>query len=235
VPVAIPPPSHANLAGALPRGIHGVATAAMSFNPTAFVNQASGSSAGSINQTHKYTTLPQRSFTPSAVAEASRFNAMPMGPSAVPQAALVPQVVNPKAVSKIRAQLGRLTAGGGQLPEMLQQIHQQALAEKDRENPHTKRHRLATVLTWCTLIEATFPGLDESRFWHTDIVRSFARTYLRLRVSLFISFQIFFFGSAKHSLNFCGLGGHDSRSRSGRTRESGNSPGLAYTFNPLHP
>jgi hypothetical protein len=55
---------------------------------------------------------------------------------------------------------------------MLQQIHQDALAGKDRENPHTKKHRLATILNWSILLEVAFPEMPEHGYWYTDTVRS---------------------------------------------------------------
>lgn len=164
-----------------PMRIQGVATASMAYNPTGFVNQASGNIAGGVIQTNKY-SVAQRSFTPTSVSSALQFQPA-SAPSAIPLAASVPQVRNAQAAAKIRSQLGRLAAGGVQLTTMLQQIHEEALTEKDRENPHTKRHRLATILNWATLLQVMFPDMPETNYWHTDTVRTFAKTYLRLRVS----------------------------------------------------
>jgi len=139
--------------------LSGVAAASMTVNPSGFVNQASGNIAGSVIQSQKYASLEQRSFTPTAVSAALQFRPVAASSSPVPSAAAVPKVQNERAAAKIRTQLGRLAAGGAQLPAMLQQIHQDALAEKDRENPHTKKHRLATILNWSTLLEVVFPEM----------------------------------------------------------------------------
>lgn len=134
-----------------------------------------------VNQNCKFTSMPQDAFTPSAVSSALHFQAVPA--SVGPQAASVPQVDNTKTVLKICAQLSHLAGGGAKIPNFLQQIHLDALADKDRENPHTKRHRLQTILLWKSLLEATFPNLPEGAHWHTDTVRTFARTFLRLHMS----------------------------------------------------
>jgi hypothetical protein len=160
-PVAIPPPSHENMTTELSTtSLYGVASASMAFNPTGFVNQSASSTAGTLNQTKKYSALSQRSFAPATVNSVLQFQPV-LAPSAVPQAAVLPQVKNPQGASKIRAQLGRLAQGGTQISDILRQIHQESITEKDRENPHTKKHRLATILNWTTLLQATFPDLPD--------------------------------------------------------------------------
>lgn len=59
---------------------------------------------------------------------------------------------------------------------MLQQIHAEAITPKDHKNPHTKRHQIATLLNWCTLLEATFPTIPEENHW--------SRLGLNVRVDL---------------------------------------------------
>jgi hypothetical protein len=125
--------------------------------------------------------MPQDVFTPSVISYALHFQAAPA--SVGSQAASVPQVDNIAAVSKICTQLGRLTGGGAEIPNFLQQIHLDALTDKDQENPHTKTHCLQTLLLWKTYLEVTFPNLPESAYWYTDTVHTFARTFLRLHVS----------------------------------------------------
>ncbi|KIM86035.1 hypothetical protein PILCRDRAFT_5108 [Piloderma croceum F 1598] len=127
----IPPPSHGFLNAQLSAtsSLRGVASAAMAFDPASFSNQASGSIAGILNQNRKFSSMLQDAFTLSAISSALRFQAAPT--SVGPQAASVPQVDNVRAVLKIRAQLGRLAGGGAKIPNFLQQIHLDALADKD--------------------------------------------------------------------------------------------------------
>ena len=101
-------------------GLQGVAANSMALDPMGFVNQAAGSSAGTLNQSHRYLAL--RSFTPSAMASAAKFQPV-LAPSGVPQVALVLDIQNAQCVSKNCAQLGCLATGGVQISDILQQIH----------------------------------------------------------------------------------------------------------------
>jgi len=60
----------------------------------------------------------QQSFAPAAVNSVLQFQPV-LAPSAVPQAAVLPQVKNPQGTSKICAQLGHLAQGGAQIADML--------------------------------------------------------------------------------------------------------------------
>jgi hypothetical protein len=134
-------------------------------NPIAYAGSAGAAS------THRYDHI-RHGQPPNTVPPLSK--AAPDLPADVLTA-----IQNPLNNQKLRRAIRITTAEDS---ERMAAIEEQCTIVHDRENPFTRKHRRAILITWSIIVHSKYPDLPLQDHWTTPIVLSLAKFYLRWRV-----------------------------------------------------
>jgi hypothetical protein len=99
---------------------------------------------------------------------------------------------------------------------------------RERENPHTKRARKLTVVTWHEQLKIYYPDMPEVDYWIDDTIRKWAVRHLHLRVRPCASHHSRFSSDAKPS------GVHDAWPRWPHARQGVHRQGMAHDDHRMH-
>lgn len=95
------------------------------------------------------------------------------------QAIALPDVAPPKKKSKLATDLMCAKASPEQYAIMQAKIITECQRILNRENPHTRKHRIETLKYWSTIVWERYPTRSGAELWETPIIKDCAHYFLR--------------------------------------------------------